>query len=275
MKGKVYLVGAGPGDPELLTLKALRLLRSADVVLHDELIGQEILKLIPDTTFVRNVGKRGGRRNIRQQEIDTLLVKYASQGLTVVRLKGGDPLIFGRAGEEIEALRGAHIEFEIVPGISAMSGAAAAIKIPLTHRAVSSALVLLTGHSSIADGPHDWPNHISEDATVAVYMPGHDYAATYQHLVTCGLKKSTPCAVISKATTSDQEIFVTTLQNLAFAPKLPAPKLLVVGNVVQFVDQSLPIEKVTSLEIPSSNELVTVPLLMQGQKAGDSELQSD
>jgi uroporphyrin-III C-methyltransferase len=148
MSGKVYLVGAGPGDPELLTLKALRLLRSADVVLHDELIGPEILKLVPASTLLRNVGKRGGRKNIRQQEIDVLLVQYALLDLQVVRLKGGDPLIFGRAGEEVEALRRANIELEIVPGISSMLGAAAAVQIPLTHRAFSSSLVVLTGHNS-------------------------------------------------------------------------------------------------------------------------------
>jgi uroporphyrin-III C-methyltransferase len=151
MSGKVYLVGAGPGDSELLTLKALRLLRSADVVLHDELIGPEILKLVPASTLLRNVGKRGGRKNIRQQEIDVLLVQYALLDLQVVRLKGGDPLIFGRAGEEVEALRRANIEFEIVPGISSMLGAAAAAQIPLTHRAFSSSLVVLTGHSSPTD----------------------------------------------------------------------------------------------------------------------------
>ena len=118
MNGKVFLVGAGPGDPELLTVKALRVLRSADVVLHDDLIGAEILALIPETAQVRNVGKRCGRKSIQQIEINTLLIAYASFGLQVVRLKGGDPLIFGRAGEEIVALHKANIEIEIVPGVT-------------------------------------------------------------------------------------------------------------------------------------------------------------
>ena len=140
MTGKVYLVGAGPGDPELLTLKALKLLKSADVVLHDDLIGPEILAFIPSSTEIQNVGKRFGHKRISQAEINALMVQNALLGLQVVRLKSGDPLIFGRAGEEMEALRQAGIEFEIVPGVTAAFGAAANAQIPLTHRQVSSAV---------------------------------------------------------------------------------------------------------------------------------------
>ncbi len=269
MSGKVYLVGAGPGDPELLTLKALRLLKSADVVLHDELIGPDILKLVPATTLLRNVGKRGGRKNIRQQEIDTLLVQYALLDLQVVRLKGGDPLIFGRAGEEIEALRRASIEFEIVPGISAMLGAAAAVQMPLTHRAYSSSLVVLTGHNSATENSDDlaineaWPKRISPGATVVVYMPGYDYAARSTQLVAAGLLPSTPCAVISKATASDRQIHRTTLQNLHRAPKLPSPTLLVVGEVVRFANQ------------PSSvNEIATLAFAADISRASPREFQA-
>jgi uroporphyrin-III C-methyltransferase len=146
MKGKVYLVGAGPGDPELLTLKALRLLRNAEAVLHDDLVAPEILKLIPSTAQIYNVGKRCGKKKILQAEINGLMVALAASGLRVVRLKSGDPLIFGRAGEEIEALRRNHIPFEIVPGVTSALGAAAAAQIPLTHRRASSALVLVTAH---------------------------------------------------------------------------------------------------------------------------------
>ena len=249
MSGKVYLVGAGPGDPELLTLKALRLLRTSDVILHDELIGHQILKLAPETTFRRNVGKRGGRKNIRQQEIDTLLVEYARMGLQVVRLKGGDPLVFGRAGEEVEALRRANIDFEIVPGISSMLGAAAAVQIPLTHRTFSSTLIVLTGHSTVAGGPAEaapsgWPSHISPGATVVVYMPGYEYSETSRHLIAAGLEQNTPCAVISKATLADQQIYQTTLQDLHSAPRLPAPTLLIVGEVVQFARQPSPLYEI-------------------------------
>jgi uroporphyrin-III C-methyltransferase len=274
MSGKVYLVGAGPGDPELLTLKALRLLKSADVVLHDELIGPEILKLIPATTLVRNVGKRGGRKNIRQQEIDTLLVQYALLDLQVVRLKGGDPLIFGRAGEEIEALQRANIEFEIVPGISSMLGAAAAVQIPLTHRAFSSSLVVLTGHSSPTEASEElpdnpWPKRIAPGATVVVYMPGYDYASTVRQLVAAGLALTTSCAVISKATTSDQQIHQTTLQDLHFAPKLPSPTLLVVGEVVRFARQPSPIREIASFAFAANIPLA--PLLRLQELGQDSE----
>jgi uroporphyrin-III C-methyltransferase len=249
MSGKVYLVGAGPGDPELLTLKALRLLRSADVVLHDELIGPEILKLVSASTLLRNVGKRGGRKNIRQQEIDTLLVQYALLDLQVVRLKGGDPLIFGRAGEEVEALRRANIEFEIVPGISSMLGAAAAAQIPLTHRAFSSSLVVLTGHNSPTEDSNDafdnnWPKRIAPGTTVVVYMPGYNYAATCRQLVSAGLEPTTPCAVISKATSPDQQIHQTTLQDLHTAPRLPAPTLLMVGEVVRLAHRPSPLSEI-------------------------------
>src|ERR1700684_664571 len=146
MKGKVYLVGAGPGDPELLTVKALRLLESANVVLHDDLVAPEILKLIPSTAQVQNVRKRCGTKTMRQEEINFLLVPLAAFGSQVVRLKSGDPLIFGRAGEEIEALRRSNIEYEIVPGVTSALGAAAAAGIPLTHRRASSTIVLATGH---------------------------------------------------------------------------------------------------------------------------------
>src|SRR5271157_5407195 len=146
MKGKVYLVGAGPGDPELLTLKALRLLRSAEAVLHDDLVAPEILKLIPSTAQIHNVGKRCGKKKILQGEINFLMIELAALGLRVVRLKSGDPLIFGRAGEEIESLRANNIPFEIVPGVTSALGAAAAAQIPLTHRRASSALVLITAH---------------------------------------------------------------------------------------------------------------------------------
>ena len=198
MTGKVYLVGAGPGDPELLTLKALKLLKSADVVLHDDLIGPEILAFIPSSTEVQNVGKRFGRKNISQPEINALLIQNALLGLQVVRLKSGDPLIFGRAGEEMEALRQAGIEFEIVPGVTAAFGAAANAQIPLTHRQVSSALVLVTGHHAATDEFADWPAKIPTDATVVVYMPGYEYRNTAQQLLRAGVPGTTPCAIISQ-----------------------------------------------------------------------------
>ena len=238
MKGKIYLVGAGPGDPELLTLKALRILKQADVVLYDDLIGPGILALVPSSAQLWNVGKRCGRKRISQQEINALLVQYSLLGFTVVRLKGGDPLIFGRAGEEIEALRQANIELEIVPGITAALGAAAATQIPLTHREVSSALLFLTGHHSPAKQSSDWPEHISPDATLVIYMPGHEYERTAKQLLAAGLRPSTPCAVISQATSREQCMHRTTIVSLRHTPRLPAPTLLVVGEVVSRASDS-------------------------------------
>lgn len=238
MTGKVYLVGAGPGDPELLTLKALQLLRSADIVLHDDLIRPEILELVPSSTRMQNVGKRFGRKRISQEEINGLMVHNALLGLRVVRLKSGDPLIFGRAGEEMEALRDANIEFEIVPGITAALGAAANAQIPLTHRRVASAIVFVTGHQAGSDEFSDWPAKIPTDATVVVYMPGYDYANVARQLQQVGLPPSTACAVISQATAPEEQIYATTVENLYISPRLPSPTLLVVGEVVRWAKSS-------------------------------------
>ncbi len=238
MSGKVYLVGAGPGDPELLTLKALRLLRSAEVVLHDDLITPEILKLVSPTAHVQNVGKRCGTKTIRQEEINFLMVTLASSGSQVVRLKSGDPLIFGRAGEEIEALRQANIEYEIVPGVTSALGAAASAGIPLTHRRASSTLVLTTG-SHASDSPDkEWAQYAAAKATLVVYMPGQNYVEISAKLAAAGFAEETPCAVISRATTSQQRTLHTTVAELPSVSKLPSPTLLVVGDVVRLADRS-------------------------------------
>src|SRR5258708_25952108 len=171
MNGKVYLVGAGPGDPELLTVKALRLLRGADVVLHDDLVSPEILQLISPAAEVQNAGKRCGTKTVRQEEINFLMVTLAASGRQVVRLKSGDPLIFGRAGEEIEALRRSNIEYEIVPGVTSALGAAAAAGIPLTHRQASSTLVLTAGHRASENDPASWGQFAAAEAAPLVHMP--------------------------------------------------------------------------------------------------------
>jgi uroporphyrin-III C-methyltransferase len=233
MTGKVCLVGAGPGDPELLTLKALKLLKSADVVLHDDLISEEVLALVSSLAQLHNVGKRFGQKRISQEEINALMVQNALLGLQVVRLKSGDPLIFGRAGEEIQALRNANIEFEIVPGITAALGAAASAQIPLTHRQIASAIVLVTGHNAGSNEFADWPAKIPTDATVVVYMPGYEYRNTAQQLRRAGVTGDTACAIISKATSSDEQVHITTVENLHTSPRLPSPTLLVVGEVVR------------------------------------------
>jgi uroporphyrin-III C-methyltransferase len=241
MKGKVYLVGAGPGDPELLTLKAFRLLRSAEAVLHDDLVAPEILKLIPSSAQVHNVGKRCGKKKILQGEINCLMVALAASGLRVVRLKGGDPLIFGRAGEEIEELRRNNIPFEIVPGVTSAMGAAAAAQIPLTDRRASSALVFITAHhsserkASEKDGS-DWSKFVGSGATLVIYMPGQNYSEIARRLQSAGLAANTPCAIVSRATTKSQRTHRTTVRDLHRAPQLAAPTLLVVGEVARLAD---------------------------------------
>jgi uroporphyrin-III C-methyltransferase len=246
MNGKVYLVGAGPGDPDLLTVKALRLLRTADVVLHDDLVTPEILKLISPSAEVRNVGKRCGSKTIRQEEINFLMVTQAASGRHVVRLKSGDPLIFGRAGEEMEALRRSNVEYEIVPGITSALGAAAAAGIPLTHRRASSTLVLTAGHRASANDNAEWGRFAEAESTLVVYMPGSSYGETSSRLKAAGFRHDTPCAIISRATTRDQRIHRTTVSQLHQAPRLAAPTLLVVGEVVRFTDSSL-VEKAAVL----------------------------
>jgi uroporphyrin-III C-methyltransferase len=233
MKGKVYLVGAGPGDPELLTLKAVRILRSADVVLHDDLVGPGVLDLIPKTAQLHNVGKRCGRKSWKQSDINALLIQLASFGSDVVRLKGGDPLIFGRAGEEIEALREAGIAVEIVPGVSSALAAAAAAQIPVTHRDLASSIVFLAGHHAQGQSADGVIEHLSPKTTYAVYMPGYGYFAMSARLIAAGLSTETPCAIVSQVATPSECVFRTTLAELANAPQLPAPTLLFVGEVVR------------------------------------------
>lgn len=236
MKGKVYLVGAGPGDPELLTVKALRLLRTAQAVLHDDLVAPEILGLISPTAQIHNVGKRCGKKKILQDEINFLMLALADSGLRVVRLKSGDPLIFGRAGEEIEALRRAGIPFEIVPGVTSSFGAAAAAQIPLTHRRAASALVLLTAHQASGSEAANWSRLAGSGATLVIYMPGKNYSEIAGKLSASGVAPETPCAIISRATTRQQRTHRTTVSQLRTSAELPAPTLLVVGEVVRFAD---------------------------------------
>ena len=266
MKGKVYLVGAGPGDPELLTLKALRLLRTAEVVLHDDLVAPEILKLIPSTAQIHNVGKRCGKKRILQGEINDLMVALAASGLRVVRLKGGDPLIFGRAGEEIETLRRHNIAFEIVPGVTSAMGAAAAAQIPLTHRRASSALVLITAHrASEKDAAEKdaWSKFVASGATLVIYMPGQNYSDIAQRLRTAGLAGETPCAVISRATTKYQRTHRTTVLDLHRSPQLPAPTLLVVGEVVRMADPAALVEGFVMPDLSKGNDGLRPPSLFK------------
>ena len=227
---KVFLIGAGPGDPELLTVKALRILQTADVVLHDSLIGPEILNLIPSTAERIDVGKRAGFRLLTQQDINALLLSNAAKHKIVVRLKGGDPLLFGRAAEEIQSLREAKIDFEIIPGISAAFGAAAAAKVSLTDRRLSSH-VLFTTFSRAPEAKFLPGIGLTADTTVVVYMPGPDYAEVSRWLQDAAVSPDTPVLAISKASHPDQSQHATTVAGLAHQAPLPAPALLIVGRV--------------------------------------------
>lgn len=232
-RGKVYLVGAGPGDPELLTMKACRILSEAQVVLYDDLVNPKILLLASPAARIQNVGKRCGRPRISQEEIHSQMATSASQGLTVVRLKGGDPLVYGRAGEEMEALRNAGIEFEVVPGITAAFGAAASARIPLTDRRLASKLIFLSNRVCTGESAAPEKNSLSRDTTVVVYMPGKDYGALAMKFRAAGFDSETCCLVVSCATTEKQQIHPTTLEKLPITPSLPAPALLIVGGVAK------------------------------------------
>jgi uroporphyrin-III C-methyltransferase len=271
MRGKVYLVGAGPGDPELLTLKALRLLRTAEAVLHDDLVAPEILKLIPPTAQIHNVGKRCGKKKILQGEINFLMVALAASGLRVVRLKGGDPLIFGRAGEEIESLRRSNIPFEIVPGVTSAMGAAAAAQIPLTHRRASDALVLITAHRASEENASDWSKFVGSGATLVIYMPGQNYADIARRLTAAGLAAETPCAIVSRATTKYQRTHRTTVKELHHSPQLASPTLLVVGEVVSLSDPAAIVEGfVTPESAPGNDSRIPLALFNDIRPSGNA-----
>ena len=231
MNVSVYFVGAGPGDPELLTRKALRVLRTCDVVLHDSLVSQEILDLIPRSTKVISVGKRCGRKLLTQDDINGLLIHHASTGSTVARLKGGDPLVFGRCGEEIDALRAAGVDFEVVPGVTCALAAAAGAGMSLTQRGVASHVLFTTAHRQGGKLSLDLRGFAVRDTTIVVYMPGNDYRTLSHAAMESGLFGHTPCMVVSSASRAEQQTYRTTLEQLADAEALPAPALIILGDV--------------------------------------------
>jgi uroporphyrin-III C-methyltransferase len=227
--GKVYLVGAGPGDPELLTVRAARLLKEADIVLHDALVSAEILAEI-GTAKIIDIGKRCGTKLLTQEEINSLMVAYAAEYKIVVRLKSGDPSIFGRAGEEIEALLQAGVPFEIVPGVTAAIAAAAAAGISLTDRRFTASLVFATAHRGAGAEAVAWDKLVTSRSTLAIYMPGRDGALLARQLCDAGLAESTPCVVISHAGRRSQQVRCCDLASLQSLESLPAPSLLIVGE---------------------------------------------
>jgi uroporphyrin-III C-methyltransferase len=251
--GKVYLVGAGPGDPDLLTIKAARLLASVDVVLHDDLVTQSVLALIDPRACVINVGKRCGRKSITQAGIHQLMIDCARRSLSVVRLKSGDPLVFGRAAEEMHALRLAGIEFEVVPGITAAFAAAAAIPCSLTDRRAASSVILVSGHHAQHSGLED------KSPTRVVYMPGRDLSALAAEWLAEGLTPQFPCAVISRAAQPDQEIVHTTLALLPVTKPGAAPVLVLGGWVLRnpaIADELMHEAPSPELTVPRAGQLL-------------------
>jgi uroporphyrin-III C-methyltransferase len=232
VSGKVYLVGAGPGDPELLTVKAHRLIREAGVVLHDDLVPSAIVALVGSDAEVVNVGKRCGAKRITQDEINTRMIASARRGLSVVRLKSGDPGIFGRLAEEMEALDAAGIPYEVVPGITAGIAAAASLSVSLTDRRKSARVVIVTGHKACTGQKQqkiDWKSLAREDATLIVYMPGHEFSNLREELLEAGLSRDVPAVIVSRATTPDQRHQFTTVGNLDSLPQLESPSILLMG----------------------------------------------
>jgi uroporphyrin-III C-methyltransferase len=232
MSGKVYLVGAGPGAADLLTLRAASLLRAAEIVLHDDLVPAEVLELCPASAQIINVGKRCGHKGRSQEQINALMIWHAreTQARTIVRLKSGDPAVFGRLGEELEALRRAEVEFEIVPGVTAASAAAASAGITLTDRHSASALVVVTAHNVRGEKLRA-SGFDPKRTSFAVYMPGPDYGRTARDLMESGVDASIPCVVVSKAGRNDEEIRRMRLTEIAAAKGISAPALLIVGEV--------------------------------------------
>jgi uroporphyrin-III C-methyltransferase len=246
--GTVYLAGAGPGDPNLLTLRVLRLLETVDVILPDDLVSEEILSLAHAGAAITPVGKRCGQPRVTQAEIHVLMIEAARSGKSVLRLKSGDPLIFGRAGEEIAALRGADIPFEIVPGITTAFAAAARLKTPLTDRSAASKLILATAHHAAGklELTPKWDGAFPEDATLVIYMPGRKFRALADDLIASGINAETPCVAISKATAPDEKVHISTLAQLEDGDVGPAPVILLIGHAIQIQDRSRIIEELTT-----------------------------
>jgi len=229
--GSVYLVGAGPGDPELLTVKALRLIESAEVLLHDDLVPQAVLDLATSAAQIVNVGKRCGVKSITQEQINGLMIEHARAGRSVVRLKSGDPLLFGRAAEEIAALADARVGFQVVPGVSAGFAAAASLGRSLTDRDWASSVVFSTGHHAQSHNRSRLP--AMEDATRVVYMPGRDLDLLAKEWLAEGLPPDFPCAVVSRAAQPGEEVLHSSLGALADAEPMAAPSVLIAGWAVR------------------------------------------
>jgi uroporphyrin-III C-methyltransferase/precorrin-2 dehydrogenase/sirohydrochlorin ferrochelatase len=237
--GRVYLVGAGPGDPELLTLRAVRLLQQAEVVVYDHLVSNAVLDFVPPDAERIYAGKRRNEHTMRQEQINALLIKLATDGKRVVRLKGGDPFIFGRGGEELQALAAHGVVFEVVPGITAASGASNYAGIPLTHRDHAQACLFVTGHLKDGSADLDWPSLVRPNQTVVVYMGLSGLADICRQMVAHGAAPDLPIAVVQDATINSQKVVTGTLATMAdrvAQQGLRSPCLIIIGSVVNLHD---------------------------------------
>jgi len=231
--GVVWLVGAGPGDPELLTLKAARVIAAADVIVHDGLVSGEILDMAPARARLINVAKRKSRHTLPQDDINHLIVSLALQGLTVVRLKGGDPFIFGRGGEELTACREAGVDCQVVPGVTAALAAGALAGAPLTHRSMAQSVTFVTGHAAHDEPDLDWPSLARGNQTVVIYMGLSTAGVIAERLLNAGRDAATPVLVVINASRPDEQRLATTLSGLARAVEgLAGPALLMIGEAM-------------------------------------------
>ena len=234
-EGEVYLVGAGPGDPDLLTFRALRLMQQADVALYDRLVHPSIIDLIRRDAEKIYVGKQRDNHTVRQEEINELLVKYAKEGKRVLRLKGGDPFIFGRGGEEIDSLVDNNISFQVVPGITSASGCSAYSGIPLTHRDHAQSCIFVTGHLKKGKLDLNWEKLIQPNQTIVFYMGLVSIDIICSQLIKFGLDPKTPCALVEQGTTRNQKVYTSTIDemnNLVKKEKPSAPTIFIIGHVV-------------------------------------------
>lgn len=234
--GEVFLVGAGPGDPELLTLRALHLIQKADICIYDNLVSKEILELVRRDAHMIYAGKLRNNHTIEQKEINRLLVKYAKKGLRVLRLKGGDPFVFGRGGEEISELMAKNIKFQVIPGITAATGVSAYAGIPLTHRDYSQSCIFITGHEKNGVLNINWDNLTHENQTIVIYMGLNSLPIIAQNLIDSGMRKDMPIALVQEGTTDNQKVVVSTISKVnskILKTDIQSPVIIIIGEVIK------------------------------------------